>query len=286
MRSREAPAHRSLAARPVGKRGREEITVRMTYLSLGAVAVSALVFSGCKSTPYQGQRDLVEDQLDEAKDAGASKGEIQQVRETVKQAESEEKRAAKDQKEARDDLAWARNELPAAQSRANEFQRRKAQIDDELARVRDDMAAIEREQNDLTDRGLTSEQVSAIVGVRRGLLIKRQAELQTEADTVNSQLQLAQLDRQAAEQYMEAAQHRLDAAQARVTLASQLYTLADQQGRTLQAEALRARRGELGEQIYLTPSEEAFEPTTQPTGIEQGSQPAGFQQPAGGEQPR
>lgn len=258
--------------------------MRKAYLSVGASAVFALAVAGCKSTPYEGQRDLVKIQLDQAEEAGASKGELEGVRETLRLAQEEEKRAGIDQKEARDDLAWARNELPAAQSRFNELQRRNERIQRELTQVQEDLREVEQEQNDLVDRGLSSEQVNAIVGMRRGLMIKRQSELQTEASTISDRLELARLDRQAAEEYIQAAEHRLEAAQARIALSSQLYTLADQQGRSLEAEALRAKRGELGESIYLTPVE-PYETSTQPAGFgEQGtSQPAGFEQ---GQQPK
>lgn len=255
--------------------------MRKTYLTLGALAVSALALSGCKSTAYEGQRDLVKMQLDKAEEAGASKGELASVRDTVEMAQNAEKRAAVDQKEARDDLEWARNELPQAQSRFNEFQRRKARLDDELARTEQSLRELDSEQNDLVDRGLTFDQVNAIVGMRRGLMVKRQSELQAESETIDAQLELARLDRQAAEGYIQAAEHRLQSAQARVALSSQLYTLADQQGRRLQAEALRARQGELGEEIFLTPTEEGFDATTQPAGYggeQGGSAPAGFQQ--------
>ncbi len=254
--------------------------MRKTYLTLGALAVSALALSGCKSTAYEGQRDLVKMQLDKAEEAGASKGELASVRDTVDMAQKAEQRAAVDQKEARDDLEWARNELPQAQSRFNEFQRRKERIDGELMRTEESLSELETEQNDLIDRGLSYDQVNTIVGMRRGLLVKRQSELQAESETIDAQLELARLDRQAAEGYIQAAEHRLNAAQARVALASQLYTLADQQGRRLQAEALRARRGELGEEIFLTPTEESFDATTQPAGYGEqgGSQPAGFRQ--------
>lgn len=257
--------------------------MRKAYLSVAALAVPALAVCGCRSTSFEGQRDLVRMQLDKAEEAGASEGELAQVRDTVEVAQREEKRAVVDQKEARDDLEWARNELPAAQARFNELERRKIRIDDELARVEAELRALEDEQNDLIDRGLTQDQVNSIVGVRRGLAIKRQTELQTEASVINDQLELARLDRQAAETYIQAAQYRLDAAQARVALASQLYTLADQQGRRLQAEALRARSGELGEEIYLTPMHET---STQPAGYgEQGtSQPAGYPREPGFQQ--
>lgn len=217
--------------------------------ALTALAGITLLAGGCKSTPYEGQKGLVENRLDEAEDEGAAKAELQAVRDTLDMAKAEEERAAKDQMKAQDDLEWSRKELPAARSRVNALEREVLDIQDELNRAREHKSRLDAERDDMIARGLSEAQADSVVDADRNVLELRITELEREEAALNERLALANLDRKTAEGYVNAANDRLTAAQKRVALSSTLYQLADAQSRALEAEALGVRRSELMERM-------------------------------------
>lgn len=241
--------------------------------ALSALAGFTLLAGGCSSTPYEGQRGLVETRLDQAEEEGAAKAKLQEVRDTLEMAKAEEKRASEDQMAAQEDLEWARNELPAARTRVNEIQRDLLDSQDELARAREQMQRLDDERAELISRGVTEEQADSVVDADRNVLQLQISEYERVEAALKQRLALANLDRKTAEGYMNAANDRLAAAQERVALSGTLYQLADAQSRAIEAEALGTRRSELMER--MVPAQRPIDETTTspatttPTGTEQ-----------------
>jgi hypothetical protein len=241
--------------------------------ALSALAGFTLLAGGCSSTPYEGQRGLVETRLDQAEKEGAAKAKLQEVRDTLELAKAAEKRAGEDQMTAQKDLEWARDELPAARSRVNAVQRDLLDAQDELARAREQMKRLDDERAELIGRGVTEEQADSVVDADRNVVQLHIDELERVEAALRQRLELANLDRKTAEGYMNAANDRLAAAQARIALSGTLYQLADAQSRAIEGEALGTRRSELMERMVPTQrpvdGEAATTPEPIPTGTEQ-----------------
>lgn len=254
-------------------------------LMLGALGASALLVAGCRSTAFEGRKGLVENQLNMAEEAGASKYDLQQVQQSVDMARDAEKRAAKDQKAAREDLEWAREEKIAAQSRLRAAERDQTRIDGELTRSQEELQDLRGQREELIAKGVTDEQADAVVSPRIGSLESMISQLEAAREVVQKRVDLATLDRDTAQEYEVAANSRMQGSEDRMQLAVALYELAEKQGRSLEAEALRIERGDLYDR--LSTDAPPSEPTSVPTSTEgpagagsiDATEPAGTQGP-------